>query len=171
MKFFRKAAPVAILATAALALGACAQSERDTGTPGATNGGGGASGGHPHLGAAGALKLFDPFYATDGETFRVTRQIFDGSSASSRAAPRSEPELVAEMPTPSEDGLKWTFKLRTGVSSTTAPTSTPTPSARTSSGCSTRRARRSSRTALLVRPRGRLQGQGADAPLPGLQRH
>ena len=114
MKFFRKAAPVAILATAALALGACAQSERDTGTTGATNGGG-ASGGTLTFGAAGAPKLFDPFYATDGETFRVTRQIFDGLLSIKPGTAEAIPGLAAEMPTPSEDGLKWTFKLRTGV--------------------------------------------------------
>ena len=30
------------------------------------------------FGAAGAPKVMDPFYATDGETFRVTRQMMEG---------------------------------------------------------------------------------------------
>lgn len=113
MKFFRKAAPVAILATAALALGACAQSERDSDTPGAT-GGGAASGGTFTFGAAGAPKLFDPFYATDGETFRITRQIFDNLLTAKPGTAEIVPGLAAEMPT-SENGLDWTFKLRQGV--------------------------------------------------------
>jgi peptide/nickel transport system substrate-binding protein len=114
MKFFRKAAPVAILATAALALGACAQSERDSGTGGATNGAA-ASGGTLIFGNPGAPKLFDPFYATDGETFRITRQLFDGLLSIKPGTAEVIPGLAAEMPTPSADGLDWTFKLRTGV--------------------------------------------------------
>jgi len=113
MKFFRKAAPVAIMATAALALGACAQSDRPGDTPGASNGAG-ASGGTLTFGAAGAPKLFDPFYATDGETFRVTRQIFDGLLGIKPGTAEVVPELAAEMPT-SDNGKDWTFKLRTGV--------------------------------------------------------
>lgn len=114
MKFFRKAAPVAMLATVALTLGACAQSERDTPTPGATNGGAAASGGTLTFGAAGAPKLFDPFYATDGETFRVTRQIFDGLLTLKPGTADLEPALATDMPT-STDGTTWEFKLRTGV--------------------------------------------------------
>ncbi len=110
MKFFRKATPVVLLTTVSLALGACAQSERDS-DAGAT---GGASGGTLTFGAPGAPKLFDPFYATDGETFRVTRQIFDGLLTTKPGTADVEPELAAEMPT-SENGLDWTFKLRTGV--------------------------------------------------------
>ena len=74
MTFKRKAAPVVALTVAALALTACASSSRDSGTDSSAAAGGT---GTFTFGAAGAPKLFDPFYATDGETFRVSRQIFD----------------------------------------------------------------------------------------------
>jgi peptide/nickel transport system substrate-binding protein len=111
MKFFRKATPVVLLTTVSLALAACAQSERSTDS-GAT--GGGASGGTLTFGAAGAPKLFDPFYATDGETFRVTRQMFDGLLTIKPGTAEVVPNLASELPT-SPDGKAWTFKLRTGV--------------------------------------------------------
>ncbi|MDO5535790.1 MAG: hypothetical protein Q4F65_14215, partial [Propionibacteriaceae bacterium] len=67
----------AVVLAAALALTGCAASERDTATTAPTDG---ATPGAPAgadttfiFGAAGAPKLFDPFYASDGETFRVTR--------------------------------------------------------------------------------------------------
>ncbi len=113
MKFSRKAAPVALVAVVSLALGACAQSDRETTTPGATDGAG-ASGGTFTFGAAGAPKLFDPFYATDGETFRVTRQMFNGLLTIKPGTADVAPDLATEIPT-SDNGLDWTFKLRTDV--------------------------------------------------------
>ena len=79
MTFKRKATPVAVLAVAALALTACAQSDRDD-SGSDTGSSSGSEGGNSTFtfGAAGAPKVFDPFYATDGETFRVTRQIHQG---------------------------------------------------------------------------------------------
>ncbi|MEP7331155.1 MAG: ABC transporter substrate-binding protein [Terracoccus sp.] len=113
MRQFRKAAPVALIAVASLALGACAQSDRtDGGGSGAS--GAAASGGTMTFGAAGAPKLFDPFYATDGETFRITRQMFEGLLTDKPGTAEVVPGLAAEMPT-SEDGKVWTFKLRTNV--------------------------------------------------------
>ncbi|MDT7782161.1 MAG: peptide/nickel transport system substrate-binding protein, partial [Pseudonocardiales bacterium] len=67
----RWVAAIGFLSVSALALSGCAQSQRDSG-------GGGKEGGTLTFGAAGAPKLFDPFYATDGETFRVSRQMFEG---------------------------------------------------------------------------------------------
>ena len=61
----------AVLAAATLA--SCADSERDD-----EGGGEAATTGTFVFGAAGAPEMFDPFYATDGETFRVTRQMFEG---------------------------------------------------------------------------------------------
>ncbi len=58
------------LVAAAVSLTACAVSERGDG--------GGGTGGTLTFGAAGAPSLFDPFYASDGETFRISRQIFEG---------------------------------------------------------------------------------------------
>jgi peptide/nickel transport system substrate-binding protein len=112
MKLKRKA-PVVLLTAAALTVTGCAQSDResestDTGT---------ASGEFKDtftFGAAGAPKLFDPFYATDGETFRVTRQMHQGLLGVKPGTADVQPEL-AESWTPSADGLTWEFKLKQGV--------------------------------------------------------
>jgi len=108
----KRKAPVVLATIAALGLTACAQSERD-------DGGSGDSGSSDlkdtfTFGAAGAPKLFDPFYATDGETFRITRQIHQGLLGVTPGTADVQPEL-AESWEPSDDGLSWTFKLREGV--------------------------------------------------------
>lgn len=112
MKLQRKV-PVVLMAAAALTVTACAQSDRDSGS-GASGSAGGTTKDTFTFGAAGAPKLFDPFYATDGETFRVTRQIHQGLLGVKPGTADVQPEL-AESYTPSEDGLTWTFKLREGV--------------------------------------------------------
>ena len=104
----RKSAPLAALAAAALTLSACADSERDD------SGGGGDTGGTFTFGAAGAPEVFDPFYATDGETFRITRQIFEGLVKVKPGSAEIGPALAEEWE-PSEDGKTWTFDLREGV--------------------------------------------------------
>ena len=104
----RKAAPLAALAATALTLSACAQSERDD------SGSGGDADGTFTFGAAGAPEVFDPFYASDGETFRVTRQIFEGLVEVEEGSSEIGPGL-AEKWEPSEDGKTWTFTLREGV--------------------------------------------------------
>ncbi|MGO4244378.1 ABC transporter substrate-binding protein, partial [Janibacter sp. RAF20_2_2] len=98
----RKAAPLAALAATALTLSACAQSDRDD------SGSGGDTGGTFTFGAAGAPEVFDPFYATDGETFRITRQIFEGLVEVKPGSAELGPGL-AESWEPSEDGKTWTF--------------------------------------------------------------
>jgi len=112
MKYTRKATPVVLAAAVALTLTACAQSER-------ASGGSGSSGGGDlkdtfTFGAAGAPEVFDPFYATDGETFRVTRQMMEGLVGIKAGTAEVEPEL-AEKWEPSADGKDWTFTLRKGV--------------------------------------------------------
>ncbi|WP_404349830.1 ABC transporter substrate-binding protein [Phycicoccus jejuensis] len=109
----KRTAPLVLLTAAALSMTACAQSERDS------DGGTGASGATNvkdtfTFGAAGAPDVFDPLYATDGETFRITRQIHSGLLGIKPGTADIQPEL-AESWTPSEDGLSWTFKLRQGV--------------------------------------------------------
>ena len=66
------------------------------------------------FGAAGAPSMFDPLYATDGETFRVVRQMTEGLVAFTPGTADVEPAL-AESWEQSTDGLTWTFKLRDGV--------------------------------------------------------
>ena len=103
----RKAAPLAALAATALTLSACAESERD-------GSGGGDTGGTFTFGAAGAPEVFDPFYATDGETFRITRQVFEGLLKVKPGSAELAPGLAEEWE-PSKDGKTWTFTLREGV--------------------------------------------------------
>ena len=104
----RKSAPLAAAAAVALALSACAESERDD------SGSGGDASGTFTFGAAGAPEVFDPFYATDGETFRITRQIFEGLVEVEPGSAELGPGLATEWE-PSEDGKDWTFTLREGV--------------------------------------------------------
>ena len=103
----------------ALALTGCAASQRDAQTPAPAATGGAAPGGANAdatfiFGAAGAPKLFDPFYASDGETFRVTRQIYEQLLDFLPGEAKTTAGL-AESYDSSEDGLTWTFKIRDGV--------------------------------------------------------
>jgi peptide/nickel transport system substrate-binding protein len=99
-------AALAAAGVVAVSLPACAQSQRD--------GTGGQTGGTLTFGAAGAPDLFDPFYASDGETFRVTRQIFEGLLGFAPGRADLEPELATSW-SAGPDGKVWTFTLRTGV--------------------------------------------------------
>jgi peptide/nickel transport system substrate-binding protein len=112
----RKAAPWVGLTAAALVLTACATSERETGTDTGTNGTeeGAATSAVFTFGGAGAPVTFDPFYASDGETFRVSRQIFENLIGITPGTADLEPEL-AESWEPDDSGLNWTFQLREGV--------------------------------------------------------
>ncbi|WP_332875411.1 ABC transporter substrate-binding protein [Ornithinimicrobium sediminis] len=113
-------------AALALALTSCAESERDDGDAGggdagsATDDGGstgedaGSSDAQFVFGAAGAPTTFDPFYASDGETFRVTRQIFQNLIGIEEGGTEGVPELATSWEG-SEDGLTWTFELQEGV--------------------------------------------------------
>ncbi|MGW5642124.1 ABC transporter substrate-binding protein [Saccharopolyspora sp. NPDC003752] len=102
----RRVATAGIAIVAATSLAACAESQREAG--------GGGEGGTLTFGAAGAPDLFDPFYASDGETFRVTRQITEGLVGFKPGSSDVEPEL-ADSWEHSPDGKTWTFKLRQGV--------------------------------------------------------
>lgn len=96
-----------VVAALAMSLTACATSERG-------QDGGGRRGGTLTFGAAGAPHLFDPFYANDGETFRVTRQIYEGLVGFTPGGSQLQPELATGWSS-SEDGRAWTFTLRSGV--------------------------------------------------------
>ncbi|GAA2817318.1 ABC transporter substrate-binding protein [Saccharopolyspora taberi] len=103
--FRRRAGTAGIACALAVTLAACATSQR---------GGGGGEGGTLTFGAAGAPDLFDPFYASDGETFRVSRQIFEGLVGFKPGTAEVEPELAREWQS-TPDGKTWTFKLDEGV--------------------------------------------------------
>ncbi len=109
MRSIRKAAPVALAAALALGVTACAESERD---PSGNEGDGG--GGTFTFGAAGAPEMFDPLYATDGETFRVTRQMFEGLLDIEPGSAEVVPGLAEEWSS-NEDGTVWDFTLRDDV--------------------------------------------------------
>lgn len=105
MSVRRRLASAGIAGVLAVSLAACAESER---------GDAGGEGGTFTFGAAGAPDLFDPFYASDGETFRVTRQMFEGLVSFKPGSAEVEPGL-AESWESSPDGKTWTFKTRQGV--------------------------------------------------------
>jgi peptide/nickel transport system substrate-binding protein len=101
-------AAIGLTGVAALALSACAQSERGD------DSGSGKVGGTMVFGAAGEPKNFDPIFNDDGESFRPIRQMFDTLVTYKRGTADLEPGL-AEKWTPSTDGKSWTFDLRKGV--------------------------------------------------------
>lgn len=109
--------PLAVIGAAALAasLAACAESERDdTGSDGGTAGEETASGGTFVFAASSDPVMLDPAFASDGETFRVARNIFEGLVGTEPGTADPAP-LLAESWETSEDGLSTTFQLREGV--------------------------------------------------------
>lgn len=115
----RRVATVAAGLILALSLSACVESQRETGGNETTGGseapGGGASSDATFIfGAAAVPKHFDPFYASDGETFRIARQIYEQLLSFKPGTAETQPGL-AESYEGSEDGLTWTFKIREGV--------------------------------------------------------
>lgn len=57
----------------------------------------------------------DPHLVDDGESAKVTFQIYEGLLKYKQDSTDLEPCLAEEMPTVSDDGLTYTFKLRQGV--------------------------------------------------------
>ena len=109
----RAARALAVAAVAGLALSACAQSERDTGG-GGEGGGEEAAGGTFVFAASSDPVMFDPAFASDGETFRVARQMYEGLVGTEPGTADPAP-LLAKSWTQSEDGLSYTFELEEGV--------------------------------------------------------
>jgi len=109
-------------------MAACASSDRgsessgsstaaagsDASSAGSAAGGPSDPNGQIIFGAAGAPSMFDPLYATDGETFRVVRQMTEGLVGFKPGTADVEPAL-AQSWEQSSDGLTWTFKLQEGV--------------------------------------------------------
>jgi peptide/nickel transport system substrate-binding protein len=115
----RKVGALAMTAALALVLTSCAESQRDT-DPGGdgdtgsdstqTDGAGGdAAGGEGMLvfGVAGAPTT------SDGETFRITRQIYQNLIGIEEGGSEAVPELATSWE--SEDGLVWDFAIQEGV--------------------------------------------------------
>ncbi|NAZ85104.1 ABC transporter substrate-binding protein [Kineococcus indalonis] len=109
----RRAFTLASLGAAALVTAsACAESERD----GAAEGGGGAGATRDTFvfGGSSDPDSLDPVFASDGETFRITRQVFEGLVSTEPGTTELAPSLATEW-TQSEDGLSYTFTLQPDV--------------------------------------------------------
>ena len=107
----RLAGGVTLVTAFAVALSGCVASERD-----ADGGEGGGSGGDGTFVFAGSAEpsSLDPAFASDGETFRVARQMFEGLVGVEPGTADPAP-LLAESWDVSEDGLEYTFHLKEGV--------------------------------------------------------
>jgi peptide/nickel transport system substrate-binding protein len=108
-----RAVAASAAALVAVTLSACASSDRDSGNN-AEGGGEEQTGGTLVFGAAGDPAHFDPAFASDGETFRVARQIHEGLFTNELGGTDPEPQLAEDYEV-SEDGLEYTFTLREGV--------------------------------------------------------
>ena len=110
----RRAFTMSSLAVAGLAtLAACAESDRDSGGD-ATDGASSSSVDTFVFGGAADPDSLDPAFASDGETFRVSRQIFETLVSTEPGGTELAPGLATEW-TQSDDGLNYTFTLAEGV--------------------------------------------------------
>jgi peptide/nickel transport system substrate-binding protein len=83
---------------------------------GTISGGGGGGGGSTFVFGRGADSVsLDPINATDGESFRATRQIFDTLLDFAPESFDLIPALATEVPEAQDGGLSYTLKLRKGV--------------------------------------------------------
>jgi len=100
----------ATVAIGALTLAGCT-SQRD-------DDGGGDAGGDVDstfvFGASGDPSSLDPAFASDGESFRISRQIFEGLVGVEPGTADPAP-MLAESWEQSDDGLSYTFQLKEGV--------------------------------------------------------
>jgi len=108
MRARRLRAGIAVAAAVTLAVAGCAESDRD--------GDSSSSSGDKTLvfGVAGDAKALDPALTSDGESFRVTRQIYETLVRPEEGGAKIVPGL-AEKFEPDSSGLKWTFTLKKGV--------------------------------------------------------
>src|SRR5918998_1812212 len=107
MRATRPKAAIAAVAVAALAVAGCAESNRDDSS-------GGSKKDTLVFGVAGDPKVLDPSFASDGESLRVARQVFETLVRPEEGGTKITPGL-AESWTSDTTGTVWTFKLRSGV--------------------------------------------------------
>ncbi|MBJ2120200.1 ABC transporter substrate-binding protein [Arthrobacter sp. MSA 4-2] len=108
----KRAALTAGISIGALLMTGCVQSEREEGA--GAEGSGEAVNSTFVFAASSDPKSLDPAFASDGESFRVSRQIFEGLVGVEKGTADPAP-LLAESWETSEDGLATTFKLKEGV--------------------------------------------------------
>ncbi|MDN3496156.1 ABC transporter substrate-binding protein [Planococcus sp. APC 4015] len=99
----------AMVAIGAIALTACASQREEGGASEASD-----VDSTFIFGASADVSSLDPAFASDGETFRVARQIFEGLVGVEPGTADPAP-LLAESWEQSDDGLEYTFALKEGV--------------------------------------------------------
>ncbi|QSB14985.1 ABC transporter substrate-binding protein [Natronosporangium hydrolyticum] len=109
MRVPRLKAAIAVGAAAAVALAGCAQSERDDDDDASVD-----TDATLIFGTAGEALTLDPTFASDGETMRVSRQVFDTLIQVAPGTTDIEPALATEWES-DESGTEWTFTLRDDV--------------------------------------------------------
>lgn len=116
-----KAAAIVAMAAIAAPLAGCAESKREDKKENSGSSAGGSDskgdskgGGTFVFGAASDPVMLDPAFASDGETFRISRQLFEGLVSTKPGSAETAPGLATKW-TASEDGLTYTFDLREGV--------------------------------------------------------
>ncbi|OZV79617.1 ABC transporter substrate-binding protein [Micromonospora echinospora] len=107
MRAPRSKVALAAVAAAALAVAGCAESDRGDDS-------GGSKKDTLVFGVAGDPKVLDPSFASDGESLRMARQVFETLVRPEEGGTKVTPGL-AESWTPDAAGTTWTFKLRSGV--------------------------------------------------------
>ncbi|MFB9376293.1 ABC transporter substrate-binding protein [Kineococcus gynurae] len=107
----RRTFTLSTLAAASLVgVSGCVASERDE-----QGGGGGGSAADTFVfGQSSDPDSLDPALASDGETFRISRQIFEGLISNASGSTDLAPSLATEW-TAAPDGLSYTFTLQEGV--------------------------------------------------------
>ena len=98
------------VAALAMSLAACGGDDDE----GGEDEGGGASGDPLIFGASADPVILDGPFASDGETIRVLRQIYEGLVTTEQGGTEVVPALATEWEA-SEDGTEWTFTLRDDV--------------------------------------------------------
>ena len=101
----RRIALIGLSGALALSVTACAESQREAGSGNA---------GTFIFGAAGNPKMFDPVFNDEGETFRITRQMYD-TLLQNKPGTAEVAGSLAEKWESSNEGKTWTFSLRKGV--------------------------------------------------------
>lgn len=109
MRIPRGKAALAAAAAAALVLAGCAESDRDDDDGAAVD-----TDATLIFGSAGEALTLDPTFASDGETMRVARQIYDTLIRLAPGSTDIEPALATSWE-PDESGTVWTFELRDDV--------------------------------------------------------
>jgi len=111
-------AAAATVAVSALLLSGCASKRGDDGAANTAASGGSAAASNVNstfvFASSSDPTSLDPATASDGETFRISRQIFEGLVGTKPGTADPAP-LLAESWEPSSDGKTYDFKLKTGV--------------------------------------------------------